>query len=353
MSVLTVGIGQTYATLAAAVAASGSFDTINVMAGTYTDDFTTISHPLTINGVGGMASFVAVASPSNGKAIMTVGADLSISNLEFSGAVVPDGNGAGIRFEAGDLTINNSWFHNNQDGILTAANATATLTISNSEFNNNGSGDGFTHNLYVGDIASLTITGSYFHDANVGNQIKSRAETNIITNNIIADGQNGNGSYTIDLPNGGNNTITGNTMQKGPNSQNTHYVAIGEEGSVHPGTNSLISDNIFINNIGPGSAPFALLNHTGTPTTLADNTFYGFPNTRVDGAATEQNNTLLPLPAPAYDTSHPFLPAATAVPEPMSFALLLPMFAVAVALRRRQRRRAGRSAMQPIVACMH
>ncbi len=348
MSELTVGIGQEYATLAAAVANSGNFDIINVLAGTYTDDFTTITHPLTINAVGGMASFVAATQPPNGKAIMTVDADLSINGLEFSGATVPDNNGAGIRFEAGNFSITNSWFHNNQNGILTALNATATLTITDSEFNNNGYGDGSTHNLYVGDIASLTITGSYFHDANVGHQIKSRAETNIITNNILADGPDGNGSYSIDLPNGGHNTITGNTIEKGPNSQNINYISIGEEGGIYSATTSLISDNIFINDIGADSTPNALVNQSGQPATLADNTFYGFP-----GGDIEQDNTLLPLPGPAYDTSHPFLPPP-AVPEPMSFMLLLPMLAALVALRRRRRRgRAGRLAMQPLGLCMH
>ena len=34
------------------------------------------------------------------------------------GAAVVGGNGAGIRFQAGNLAITNSWFHNNQDGIL-------------------------------------------------------------------------------------------------------------------------------------------------------------------------------------------------------------------------------------------
>jgi hypothetical protein len=352
MSILTVGIGQSYATLAAAVAASGSFDTINVLAGTYTDDFTTITHPLSINAVGGLASFVAAASPPNGKAIMTVQADLSLNGLEFSGAAVPDGNGAGIRFEAGNLSISNSWFHDNQNGILTAPGTTATLTISHSEFNDNGSGTGFTHNIYVNDIASLTITGSYFHDVIIGHQIKSRAETNIITGNIIADGPAGTGSYSIDLPNGGANTITGNTFEKGPNSQNSIYIAIGEEGGVHPGTTSQISGNIFINDIGAGGIPYALKNQSGGPATLADNTFYGFGGaTNAIGATGGQDNTFQPLPGPAYDTSHPFLPPA--VPEPMSGALLLPMLAAVVALRRWRRRHHGRGAMQPIPACMH
>lgn len=331
MSVLVVGPGQTYTTLAAAVAASSSNDTINVLAGTYTDDFTTINHALTINGIGGLAHFVAASSPPGGKAIMTVNADLSLNGLEFSGAAVPDGNGAGIRFQSGNLSIVNSWFHDNQDGILTNSDPASTLTISYSEFSHNGSGTGQTHNIYVNDIASLTITHSYFHDAVIGHQIKSRAEVNIITDNILADGPTGAGSYTIDLPNGGHNTITGNTLQKGPNSQNHSYIAIGEEGNIHPGTTSQISGNTFINDLG-GGVPSALFNPNGTPVSFTGNTLYGFPT-----APQAADNTLLPLPGPGYDTSHPFQPAAVA--EPMSLSLLVPMLAALVGLRRRARRR--------------
>ena len=42
MSILTVGPGQEFASLAAAVAASHDGDVIQVQAGTYTDDFATI-----------------------------------------------------------------------------------------------------------------------------------------------------------------------------------------------------------------------------------------------------------------------------------------------------------------------
>ena len=90
-----------------------------------------------------------------------------------------------IRYEGGNLTLNNVYFHNNQDGLLGAADLAGTISINNSEFAFNGIGDGKTHNLYVGDIANLTITNSYFHDAIVGHEIKSRAENTTITG--IAD----------------------------------------------------------------------------------------------------------------------------------------------------------------------
>ena len=56
MATLNVGAGQAYATLSAAVGASRDGDVINVQAGTYVNDFVTISKDITIVGVGGMAS---------------------------------------------------------------------------------------------------------------------------------------------------------------------------------------------------------------------------------------------------------------------------------------------------------
>jgi hypothetical protein len=150
MATLNVGAGQAYATLSAAVAASGNGDVINVQAGTYVNDFATISKDITIVGVGGMANFVATVAPPNGKGILVTQSDVTIQNLSFSGAAVADGNGAGIRYEGGNLVIINSYFHDNQDGLLSNADPNGTIRIVGSEFANNGSGDGFTHNLYVG-----------------------------------------------------------------------------------------------------------------------------------------------------------------------------------------------------------
>ena len=94
MPVLTVGLGQEFATLSAAIAASQDGDVIQVQAGTYTDDFAVINTKITIEGVGGMVHLVAATSPPNGKAILVTNTDVTLSNLEFSGAQVPDGNGA-------------------------------------------------------------------------------------------------------------------------------------------------------------------------------------------------------------------------------------------------------------------
>lgn len=173
MATLTVGNGQQYSRIAEAVAASRDGDILAVQAGTYTNDFATITQNITLQGVGGMVKMVATTPPPNGKAILTTTSDVTIDHFEFSGAKVADRNGAGIRYEAGNLTITNSYFHDNENGLLSAANADGSITIKNSEFAFNGIGDGQTHNLYVGVIRQLTVQDSYFHDAIVGMRLKA------------------------------------------------------------------------------------------------------------------------------------------------------------------------------------
>src|SRR5580698_948182 len=103
MSVITVGPDGTYATISAGVAAAAAGDTIDVQAGTYTNDFPqAITENLTLQGVGGMVNMVAIEAVPNGKGILDVGGagvTVTINDFSFSGATVPDGNGAGIRYE--------------------------------------------------------------------------------------------------------------------------------------------------------------------------------------------------------------------------------------------------------------
>ena len=111
-----------------------------------------MTNSITLQRVGGMVSMVSTALILNGKAIFITSGDITINNFEFSGAKVTDANGAGIRYEGGNLTLNSCYFHDNQDGLLGGSFPTGTLTINNSEFAFNGTGDGQTHNLYIGTV---------------------------------------------------------------------------------------------------------------------------------------------------------------------------------------------------------
>lgn len=303
MTTLNVGTSQQYKTIAAAVAASQDGDVVQVQAGTYTNDFATINTKITLEGVGGTVHLVATEAPTDGKAIITTNTDVTIKNFEFSGAAVADGNGAGIRYQAGDLVIENSYFHDNQDGLLTSSSSDGTITIRNSEFSHNGTGDGYTHNLYVGEIAKLTVEDSFFHDAVVGHEIKSRAEETVITNSRIADGDNGTGSYSIDLPNGGVATITGNVIEQGAKSDSPHIIHFGGEGSVYAGSSLTISDNTVLNDLSSASARL-LVNETSVTAEVAGNTVYGLTADQIVTGSAKVSDIATLASRPVLDLSH-------------------------------------------------
>ena len=303
MAILTVGPGQLYTTIEDAVAAASPGDTVDVQAGIYTNDFVSIFHNLTLQAIGGPVQMVATVPPPNLKGIILEGGpgiSVTINGFDISGAAisVDDGNnGAAIRYQGGNLTLNNDYIHNNQDGMLATPlpglAGTGTITINNSEFAFNGAGDGKSHNLYVNDIALLTITDSYFHDANVGHEIKSRAEDTVITDSRIFDNLS-TASYSIDLPNGGNTTITDNVIEQGPNSQNPNIIAYGEEGNLHAGTSALIADNTIVNDLTSASAR-AVLNQSPTPLLFQDNNIFGLTAAQLSttGPLAESGTTFL------------------------------------------------------------
>jgi Ca2+-binding RTX toxin-like protein len=325
-STLTVGAGKQYATLAAAVAAAHDGDTIQVQAGTYTNDFATINNKISIVGVGGMVHLVATQPIPNGKAILVTNTDATLTNVEFSGAQVADGNGAGIRYQGGNLTLNNCYFHNNQEGLLAADSPTGNVVVNNSEFANNGvtdpsaAGYGFTHNLYVGQVGSLTINGSYFHDAAVGHEIKSRALATTIQNSRIDDGPTGTASYSIDLPNGGNAIIKNNVIEQGPASQNPLIISYGEEGSLIANSALQVTGNTILNDLNSTSAR-AVNNATGVNAVISGNSFYGLTSGQiVTGPATQSGNSFLSS-EPSLDTSHPWPAPATTTTGPITLTV--------------------------------
>lgn len=314
MANLTVGPGQQFSTIAAAVAASRDGDVLLVQAGTYTNDFATISTKITIQGVGGMAKLVATVPPPDGKGILVTNTDVTLDHLELSGARVADMNGAGVRYQGGNLVMTNCFVHDNQDGLLGNPVAGGTIIIRNSEFARNGAGDGYSHNIYVNKIAKLTIEDSYVHDAFVGHQVKSRADMTVISDSRIHDGGSaGTGSYSIDLPNGGVAVLTNNDIQQGPASQNPAIVHFGGEGTPYPGSSLVIEGGTVLNQLGSGSARL-LLNQTTTTAEIRDVDVFGLGSSQIaSGPATISGLTTLAT-APSLDTSAPWTAAPPTTP---------------------------------------
>ncbi len=316
MATLSVGTGAQFSTIAAAVAASQDGDTIQIQAGTYVNDFAEVAHKVTIEGVGGIVNMVATQQIPNGKAILITDTDITIDHVAFSGATVGDQNGAGIRYQGGNLTLTNDALFNNQDGLLGAADPNGSITIQNSDFYNNGlGGSGYTHNLYVGDIHQLTVNNSYFYGENYGHEIKSRAENNTITNSRIQDGPGGTASYGIDLPNGGNAIITGNTIEKSTSAQNPTMIAYGEEGGVYASSSLLVSSNTFINDQNYSSNK-AVWNTTSVNATVSNDRVFGLNSGQIlSGAGTVTGISYLSA-EPILNTASAIQGSTTASPTP-------------------------------------
>ena len=178
------------------------------------------------------------------------------------------------------MILQNDSFTNNQNGILGApaiSGLTNTVSVDHCLFQSNGSGAGYTHNFYMGAVASVTFTNNISEGAVVGHEFKSRAFVNTIQNNVFMDGSGGTASYEIDLPNGGQDSVTGNIIEKGANAGNQAMIHFGGEGIPYAGSSLLITGNSFQNDYGSGCV--GVLNQTATSVTITGNTFSQIPPT--------------------------------------------------------------------------
>jgi hypothetical protein len=227
------------------------------------------------------------------------GSNVTVENMEFENAAVnnADGaNGAGIRSSGVNLTVLNSYFHNNQDGILESNISGSNIVIKNSEFYQNGVSDpsltngyGYTHNLYIGHCASLTFEYNYTHASYVGHLLKTRAAVNYILYNKITQ-ENGTSSYEIDIPNGGTSYVIGNEVEKGANAGNPALLSYFEEGANadNPGQDLYVQNNTFVNQFGSGT--FAVDDSTSVAALLANNIWYGAGTVTNQSGATQTTN---------------------------------------------------------------
>jgi hypothetical protein len=273
---LSAGTGKEFPTPSAAIAAARTGDVVHIAAGRYFDCAIVAQDRIMIEGEG--PESVLTDKTCGGKALLVIdGKDVTVRNLTLQRARVPDGNGAGIRAEGGNLTIENVRFVNNQDGILAADNPEATLRVVGSEFIDNGScqnGGGCAHGIYVNKIALLHIEKSRFFETKEGHHIKSKALRTEIINTTVEDGPEGTSSYLVDIPIGGNVLIERNSFEKGPNCTNhTGAISIGEEGVVQPTDEIIVRNNHFRNDM--DRPTIFVRNITATPAELVGNTLEG------------------------------------------------------------------------------
>ncbi len=288
-STLHVGPGQTYATPCAAIAAAAANDTIEIDAmGSYTGDVCGWStNGLTLRGVNGRPHIDAAGQNAQSKGTWVIlGDDTTIDNIEFSGARVPDKNGAAIRQQGTNLTVLHSYFHDNQNGILANDKAGSTIVIKYSEFDHNGAGDGYSHNLYINRVDTLIFAHNWSHKAVVGHLLKTRALTNFILYNRLTGEPGSNESYELSIPSGGTSFVIGNLFEQPSTTGNSAMLDyLSEPAAANPDDRLFVVNNTFVNNRSSGTF-LQIGTTTATPVVATNNIFYG------PGTLSSQSNTI-------------------------------------------------------------
>ncbi len=212
---LEVGPGLAYAAPSDAAKVAADGDTVTIAPGTYFDCAIWRANGLTIAAAGPDVRITDVAC--QGKAAFVIdGNGVTVRGLSFMRIRVPDGNGAGIRAEGRDLTVEDSRFINNEVGILAGGQGGA-LRISGSTFTRNGAGPESRplNAVLAGPLELLVVSHSVFDQARSGGHITSSAQRTELIGNRLAD-EGGRMTGPLVSIAGGTVVLDGNTVDLAP-----------------------------------------------------------------------------------------------------------------------------------------
>lgn len=253
---MVVGPGEKVSSVTEAARLARDGEVIEIRSGLYRGQPAIwTQNNLVIRGAGERPVMLADGKSAEDKAIWVVrGGKVRIENIEFRGARVPSMNGAGIRFENGQLVVRNCAFFDNEMGILTANRAEMSLEVIDSEFADAPRTRGDLHHLlYVGWIGKFTLLGSRFANGYLGHLVKSRARENHILYNMLVDGAGGKASYELEFPNGGLAYVIGNAIGQSAGTDNPRMVSYGAEGAKWPENALYMAHNTLINDAYAGT----------------------------------------------------------------------------------------------------
>lgn len=188
-------------------------------------------------------------TPCEGKAALVLrGAGSTVDGIIFRNLRVPDGNGAGIRIEIGDLNVTNSMFLDSQEGILGGTDAASSITIDHSTFAGLGQCDetpDCAHSIYLASTGVARVTNSRFERGHGGHYVKLRVPNVVITDNSFDDSQGHKTNYMIDLPDGATGLIARNTFVQGPDKENWGgLIVVAAEHRTYRSAGLRVEDNV-------------------------------------------------------------------------------------------------------------
>ncbi|HEX8443898.1 MAG TPA: right-handed parallel beta-helix repeat-containing protein [Allosphingosinicella sp.] len=236
---VVVETGQGFARLQQAVDAVGDRDgTIRIAPGRHRDCAVQTA---------GRIAFVAAqpgtavldGAPCEGKAALVLrGRGARVEGLTFQNLRVPDGNGAGIRLEKGNLHVLETLFRNSEEGILSGDDLGSEIRIERSTFSGLGRCDrglSCAHSLYIGNYGTLRVIRSRFEKGTGGHYVKTRTPKVEIVDSSFDDSGGRTTNYMIDLSNGGSGTIARNSFVQGRDKENySALIMVAAEGVWHP-----------------------------------------------------------------------------------------------------------------------
>lgn len=187
------------------------------------------------------------AAICEGKATLVLrGRASRVEGIVFTHMVAPDGNGAGIRMEQGDLAVREAMFLDGQCGVLSANDLVGTITIERSTFAGLGkdpTGNG-AHALYIGGKGRLIVRSSRFERGTGGHYLKNRMAMVEIIGNSFDDSRGVHTNYAIDLSWGARGRIADNSFVQGPAKDNySTMITVAPEGRENDSTGLVIEGN--------------------------------------------------------------------------------------------------------------
>ena len=144
--------------------------------------------------------------------------------------------------------------------------------------------------MYIGETERLEFRYNYSHATKEGHLLKSRARVNDIRYNRLT-GEEGEVSYVINLPNGGEGYIVGNVIEKAVVSSNPYVISFGEEGLESADNQLFVINNSVYNRY---DRTILLRNASDQPAVVLNNLLGGATMTFADGPHESDGNLALP-----------------------------------------------------------
>ena len=236
-----------YSDLKSAVRNLKDGDTLFITEGVYRTPITIFKNNVTIKGIGHV---IFEKSAARGKGfILSQGDNLTVENIECRFVSVRDGNGACIRLEGVNLTLNHVYFHDAQEGILETSKHPGNIYIYDSRFEQLGF-NGQAHGIYTNKANLYIYNSLVLASKGEGHALKVRGENLLVESSIIAS-LSSRDSRLIDMPNGGRLTVANSILAQGPKSANGQVIGFGLEGITNKVNKiDLIGNIIYLERLG-------------------------------------------------------------------------------------------------------